>query len=180
MCQFPVCKEGDNCIYAHSADEKNYHPSIYKTKNCRFATENAICVANGIFCAFAHDDLRTPSISCISQDGRLDSLTLSQDFSTRSSIQPNAEEGEVKKEESKKYVKFSDFKLYKCRVTEAHDKKTCLYFHDHLDMRRDPLKINYCQDPCRVAFDFINLRFSNPNTCENNEKCLFAHNHYEI
>jgi hypothetical protein len=149
ICKVSSC--ASDCEFSHNTEEMVYHPILYKTKICSYATVNGVCKEKGKFCPNAHGDLRQPS---------------SSQYELKSPPKP-----EEQKLTETVFV-LDTFKTKPCKLTGYHDKERCLFFHDNKDHRRDPVKYKYSSTPCPVGF---NKDFK----CRYKENCKYSHNTIE-
>lgn len=141
-----------NCGFAHSVDERLYHPDLFKTTLCSFPVgTDGVCSINGRHCPFAHSEteMRNPS----SKKPKLPEIPT-------------------------EVIDIATYKIYKCPST-ACKLKPCAYYHNQYDRRRDPKTHAYCSIPCKNVYDSSRKKFSHPEKCKNGDECKYAHTKFE-
>eukprot|EP00929_Paragymnodinium_shiwhaense_P087596 TRINITY_DN47735_c0_g1_i1.p1 TRINITY_DN47735_c0_g1~~TRINITY_DN47735_c0_g1_i1.p1 ORF type:complete len:289 (+),score=39.27 TRINITY_DN47735_c0_g1_i1:181-1047(+) len=79
MCKYyleGICKQGDNCSFAHSSDELRDQPNMQQTRLCKYWMVTGTC-ASGASCSYAHgaNNLR-PSTHIQQEADEADALNL--------------------------------------------------------------------------------------------------------
>jgi|ERR1719265_1067033 len=85
------------------------------------------------------------------------------------SFENKSTETSCTKSEEIVHLNLSRFKISPCTKKYKHSNKTCLYYHDNFDRRRDPTKYNYLSEMCWYV--------TNHQTCPKGDECNFCHNH---
>lgn len=69
------------------------------------------------------------------------------------------------------HLNLNSFKVFLCKESNEHNKKTCLYFHDQTDRRRSLTTYTYVSDLCEFTL--------NNKQCIYGDNCKFSHNYLE-
>lgn len=181
-----VCEANENCPYAHSQAEIDYHPILYKTEPCMDPS-----------CPFSLKPHLCPRIHLFEP--------------SRVEIAKEYEKLEVRPEfeaQQRPILNLAEFKTSPCKRKENHDKKLCVYFHSEVDRRRSLNQHNYCPELCpKITKSFCSCDDNCPfaknkveqlyhperykkkfcshyperiNQCDYENFCSFAHNETEI
>jgi len=205
MCQFvergQPCPYGYGCGYAHTEDERVYHPGQFKTSVCKSkemahpweATSKKDRRQNAHKYAFKAPQAVKPQQAVCEPCN--DGMPSSYKFRF-CAYYPNVEQCRRKefcsfahsreeirapllsvKEEAKRDLSnqfFTErFKIHWCPIGVQHDWQTCVYAHNYQDARRDP-SIGYGPRPCPY-WEKKDRAPSYESRCPNGFRCPYAH-----
>jgi len=148
-----VCVIGDECSFAHTENEVNYHPLYYKTEPC-------------VTCEFAN----TPKLCPQYHSDEANRALILEKFRTKESREHsnNAHFGDVL---LPKGFSLDNFKTKPCTVKGNHNPKVCDHYHFDKDRRRPTNIFNYSTVMCSYAAR--NLE------CPEGDNCGYCHNKVE-
>jgi len=135
------------CRFAHTEEEINYHPLVYKTVLCSLKE-----TCKNRHCSFAHslDDLR-----------RLKEI-----------FREEVIKKEQQQSESNKGFDIEMYKTIGCKKKDTCKDKNCLHYHNLFEKRRLP-KYKYNSDMCSNVF--VKGRYESPSLCLNGDNCQYCH-----
>ena len=189
------CEFFPNCMFAHCAEEINYHPMVYKTKKCKYDDNFGVCLERGVFCHKAHGDLRKPSPynNIIREDETFEEDLESQrraniankanyntynTYSQKKNLFTITTQASIQQKPKPVFSPLT-FKTEKCENFYEHNQKVCLFYHSFVDRRRPPVEFGYRINPCSKTFDTSSKSFKS-NDCPLEDECPFAHSFNEI
>lgn len=158
---YPIpCNNGtahnfSRCRFAHTDEEANYHPLVYKTRLCGAAKDLQgqlpDCEDKGKACPFAHSAADLRNLKEIFKEEVIRVQTLSK-FDVES------------------------YKTVACKREVCTD-KNCLHYHNVLERRRTGSN-RYKSSMCSNVF--VNGRYGNPSACLNGDNCQYCHTKNEL
>jgi len=158
----------DDCIYAHNQCEVDYHPLSYKGTMCSYESHDGYtCTFLGERCFKAHstNDLRNiPQII--------------NKFKTNFRMEILKEAEESKVNEILSEFCLDTFRTLGCPNKEECNNKSCLYWHNILERRRNPKIHNYDNIMCSKTFN--GEKYLDPTTCSNGDECGHCHTKNEL
>ncbi len=172
------CNKKSSCRKSHNFYEINFHPRVFKTKECDFIKIQNIQeigkVHNYEICPFFHDinDKRTFGTKVDLKINNCDQQYLSNLAST---IQSDIDKKSCKSNLNV-IINQSNFKTLKCNNSNKHNEKQCPYYHNSKDKRRPQNTFYYLPEMCfSITSDVKCPRADYCNKCHNQVE-LFYHN----
>lgn len=148
-----ICPNEDQCQYAHTQNEINYHPLYYKTEPCG----GCAFIANPNMCCKYHLDEVSRS------------LILERCLTKKSKEATGGHPLRIHM--PSREFNIDTFKTIRCTVKGNHNPKVCVCYHFDKDRRRSPREFLYSPTICYYI--------SRNQICPRGDNCEYSHNKVE-
>ncbi len=182
-----ACAAGDQCRYAHTQFEIDYHPLKYKGEVCRYATEadgfSCNYMGNRCFAAHSKEDLRNVPDICSKLVANAQTKSVLGQASREDdelSVSVRAESIPEIPAAAAELTEFAlaTFKTLPCHKPRCDNVYKCMYYHNRLERRRNCDQYRYQAKMCPQVF--VGQRFSDPSDCPYGDACPMCHTKNEL